>query len=280
MIIMKYDGGLGNQMFQCAAAITLAQKLGVEAKFDMSFFSKKYSRAYGMDIFGIEGNPVFDFRVILYWRLRRYRKFKNIFGLNIYAEKDNFCYDEEFEKIEDNTFIEGYFQSVKYFDEKLIRKTFEFKNPPTGLNAQAAEDIMHSNSVSVHIRRGDYVQKARYQKLFNELTLDYYKNAQKIIEEKVKNPVYYVFSDDISWVREHLGFKNAHYIEHNSGENSWEDMRLMSLCKHNIVANSSFSWWGAYLNSNSDKIVVGPKKWFNNEHMITKDVCPPDWVLL
>lgn len=279
MIIMKYNGGLGNQMFQYAAAVSCAQRLGVQAKFDHSFFSKGYARAYGMDIFGVEPDAVRDFRINAYWALRRYGDFKKFLGLNIYSEED-FAYEKRFEEIEDNTFIHGFFQSAKYFDEKLVRSALTFKKAPEGLNAQTAQKIAASNSVSIHIRRGDYVQKARYAKLYNHLDIEYYGTAKKIIKNKVENPQYFVFSDDIAWVKENMKPENAHYIEHNSGDNSWEDMRLMSLCKHNIIANSSFSWWGAYLNRNPQKIVVAPKLWFLDPAKDTKDVALPDWVLL
>jgi len=281
MIIMKYKGGLGNQMFQYAAAISCAKRLGVQVKFDHSFFTKRYAktRAYTMGIFGIKPDSVKDYRINIYWKLRRYKEFKRFLGLNIYKQK-GFAYSETFEEITDNTFMTGSFQSAKYFDEELIRSKLVFRKYPRGLNAQYAEKISSCNSVSLHIRRGDYVQKARNQKLYNHLDMEHYNKAKQIIESQVENPVYFVFSDDIKWSKENIKLDNAHYIGHNSGENSWEDMRLMSLCKHNITANSSFSWWGAYLNSNPEKIVVCPKLWFMDDSKNTSDVAPKEWVLL
>lgn len=288
MLIMRYNGGLGNQMFQYAALVSLADKLGVDYAFDMDFFNKNYSRPFGLDVFNIKNNEVSGFKYKALWALRKYIK-DRFFGLNVYAEKD-FDYEKKFEEIQDNTYIYGFFQSYKYINEDLIKKHFSFKVEPDKENASIINDMKKTDSISLHIRRGDYVQKKRYASIYNHLDLKYYNFALEIIANKVENPVVYVFSDDIDWAKENLSFddcpiclkKNARFefVSHNTGDKSYEDLRLMSNCKHNIIANSSFSWWGAYLNSNPQKIVVAPIKWFQKIKNNPKDIYPQSWVAI
>lgn len=288
MLIMKYNGGLGNQMFQFAAVASLAKKLGVDFSFDMSFFSHSYARPYEMGVFKIEKTPSNDFRTKAYWALRKYLKVDNFFGLNIYRET-SFNFEEKFNSILDNTFIEGYFQSYRYIDDEIVDKYFVFKDEPDKENAKIISKMQTQNSVSLHIRRGDYVNKKRYQNVYNHLDIEYYKKAMEFVAQRVDEPVFYVFSDDILWAKENLNFKNCpncdskgvklEFVSHNFGEKSYEDLRLMSNCKHNIIANSSFSYWGAYLNKNQGKVVIAPKKWFNDENKTTKDTFKPDWIV-
>ncbi|MBE7706910.1 MAG: alpha-1,2-fucosyltransferase [Cyanobacteria bacterium SIG30] len=278
MIIMKYNGGLGNQIFQYLAGKTLAEKLNCELFFDMSFFKGRKTRKYEMNIFGIEENPCKDIRPLLYWKLRKILKMpKKFLGLNIYNE-ESFSYEEKFEKIENNTFVEGFFQSPKYFNENVVNK-INFEAKISEKTREIEEKIKEENSISMHIRLGDYVQKSHYSKIYNHLDENYYKKAIEIIKEKVKNPVFYVFSDDIRGASKILSnIQNVIYINHNIENDSWQDMYLMSKCKHNIIANSSFSYFGAYLNKNPEKTVIAPKKWFQDPNKTTDDVYPDNWI--
>ncbi|MBQ3102075.1 alpha-1,2-fucosyltransferase [bacterium] len=281
MITIKYSGGLGNQIFQYIFGLTKAKELGVDVDFDMSFFKKNPNRPYQMDIFGIETTPNKDFRIQIYWKLRKFIKKDNFLGLNIYRET-SFLYEEKSGRIEDNTFIEGFFQSAKYFDETFARNVLTFKKEGSAKTQEIMGKMRNENSVSIHIRRGDYVQKTRYKSLFNQLTLEHYARAIEIIKEKVENPTFYIFSDDPDWVKENLKVENATYISHNSGDDSWQDLMLMANAKHNIIANSSFSYWGAMLNNNENKIVIAPEIWFseNKPDQLTKDIYPENWTKL
>lgn len=280
MLIIKYNGGLGNQIFQYIFGVSKAKELGVDVAFDMNFF-KKHSkrRPYMMGIFGVESKENKDFRAPLYWTFRKAIKGNKFLGLNIYKETA-FSYEEKSEKIVDNTFVEGFFQSVKYFDDEIV-KNLNWKAPISSKTQEIEEDMKDKNAVSIHIRRGDYVNKAIYKEMFNELTVEHYKKAIEIIKEKVENPVFYVFSDDPEWAKNNLGIE-ATFPSHNSNYDSWQDMYLMSKCKHNIIANSSFSFWGAMLNKNENKIVIAPKKWFNDDSIenSTKDIYPDNWIKL
>lgn len=286
MLIMKYNGGLGNQMFQFAAIASLAKKLNVDFSFDMSFFKHKYARPYEMGVFNVEKKESKDIRTKLFWSIRRYLKTNNFLGINIYRES-SFNFEEKFSEIKDNTFIEGYFQSFKYIDDEIVEKYFNFKNEPDALNMQIVDTMQKEDSISLHIRRGDYVNKKRYQNVYNHLSVKYYQTAMEIIAKSTSSPVFYVFSDDIEWAKANLTIENLEeckqknarlvFICHNTGKNSYMDLRLMANCKHNIIANSSFSYWGAYLNKNDRKIVIAPEKWFNDPNKTTDDLYPKSW---
>lgn len=284
--IVKFNGGLGNQMFQRAFGYALEKESGFETLFDMSFFEKKYARPYELDIFNLKAKFVEDFwlklKLQLIWKFRKNLKNKSFLGLTFFSEP-HFEYYKYALQIKPNTYIEGFFQTEKYFKkyENEIREAFTFKTKPEKFNQYLIEQIQESNSVSVHIRRGDYVQKKRYQDLYATCSLDYYKRGVEYIANKFENPKLFVFSDDIQWAKANwdLPYETV-FVDNNSGEKSFEDMRLMSNCKHNIIANSSFSWWGAWLNKNAEKIVIAPKKWFNDGRINQDDVIPETWIRL
>ena len=146
-------------------------------------------------------------------------------------------------------------QNIDKTNEELLKQILEILN-----------EIENSNSISIHIRRGDYMSPENYNMYGCIATPTYYKKAIKVIEEKVENPTFFVFSNDMDWVKKNIQINSrVFYIDINSGNGSYKDMQLMSNCKHNIIANSSFSWWGAWLNENKNKIVIAPKKWINRE---------------
>lgn len=278
--IVKFNGGLGNQMFQFAFARALELKTGVKTFFDMSFFEKKYSRPYELNIFNLETKQINDFlsklKLNIIWKFRKKLNGKNFLGLNFYSEP-HFEFDENLFKLEPNTYIEGFFQTENYFKdiEDKLRNDFQFKNQPSEENKKLIERINNTNSISLHIRRGDYVQKKRYQNVYATCSLDYYRRGVEYIAERFATPNLFIFSDDIEWVKTNLDLPyESTYVSHNKGRNSYEDMRLMSLCKHNVIANSSFSWWGAWLNNNKEKVVISPLKWFNDDNIVQTDIIP------
>lgn len=284
--VVKFNGGLGNQMFQWAFARAVEAKTGFAPSFDMSFFEKKYARPYELDIFKLNATFVKDFwlkqKISLIWKLRKKLNGKSFMGLNFYSEP-HFEFDENLLKIQPSSYIEGFFQTEKYFKEieDKLRADFQFKKEAEGENLELIEKIGATNSISLHVRRGDYVQKKRYQNLYANCSLDYYKRGVEYIAEKNPNPTLFIFSDDIDWVKENLKLPfESVYVAHNTGSKSFEDLRLMSLCRHNVIANSSFSWWGAWLNNNPEKIVIAPTKWFNDEEINQNDVIPSNWVKL
>jgi hypothetical protein len=214
-------------------------------------------------------------------KILRQNQFKLFRGERFVVEP-YFKFWPKFFSLKPNTYLYGYWQSEKYFKsiKGEIRNEFSFEKPLFGDNKLVATQIAGDNSVSLHFRRGDYLSDAKTTRIMNVCDVAYYKRAISHIAEKVKNPVFYIFSDDMDWVKQHVSFDYpAVYINHNKGENSYIDMQLMSLCKHHIIANSSFSWWGAWLNASVDKVVVAPKCWFKNG-MDDSDLIPEEWVRL
>ena len=273
MIIVRVTGGLGNQMFQYAMYKSLEKK-GKLVKLDSKSFyeTKKEHNGYELErIFDIKPNKPtkedlekFDENNIsTLFKIKR-----KLFGDKkfVYDTKE-YVFNKDVYKLK-NSYLNGYWQSIKYFEgiENDIKKDFRFKNQLDNKNLEILNEIENSNSISIHIRRGDYMSPENYNMYGCIATPTYYKKAIKVIEEKVENPIFFVFSNDMDWVKKNIQINSrVFYIDINSGNGSYKDMQLMSNCKHNIIANSSFSWWGAWLNENKNKIVVAPKKWINRE---------------
>lgn len=298
MIIVKLSGGLGNQMFQYAAALGLASKKNQKLFIDLSFFHNYDLHEYALKHFNISTEIIedigkFNYKIINKYIPTKFHKYiKKIppYGVSIFKESA-INFDPLFFNINDDIYLDGYWQSDKYFKEyeKIVRKEFTFKKPISEINLIIAEKIQSTNSISLHMRRGDYVVNKNTNQMHGICNLDYYYSAINLILSKVNSPYFFIFSDDINWVKSNLKLEAKHlFVEHNSefdgrrytANKNHEDIRLMSLCKHNIIANSSFSWWGAWLNQDPGKIVIAPKKWFNNEKFNINDIVPENWLRL
>jgi hypothetical protein len=190
-------------------------------------------------------------------------------------------FDKAVLSLPDNTYLDGFWQSEKYFADirKTLLKEFSFKTKPSTTNAKILKAINNCESVSLHVRRLDYVTNKSTQAIHGFVSLEYYKRAIARMSATVDKPHFFVFSDEPAWAKENLKIDSpVTYVDHN--KKGFEDMRLMRACKHNIVANSSFSWWGAWLNDNPGKIIIGPEKWFNDISMNASDIIPSGWVKL
>ncbi len=290
LIILHISGGLGNQMFQYAFGRATAIKLGVELKFELSDHTLIIHNGFELErlfnIQAIEATPA-DMKSVL--GIHRYaiiRKFIKASRLKLFnspiVQEPHFHYASQILNLKDISCVHGYWQSEKYFSDIVsqIRSDFSFKLPLSIENANSAEKIGKSNSISLHIRRNDFANDSKINATHGLCSLGYYKKAIQYITDRVENPCFFVFSDDLSWVKNNLDIKYpVDFVEHNQGADSYNDMRLMSMCKHHIIANSSFSWWGAWLNSKVDKIVVAPKQWFANG-ADTNDLIPESWIRL
>lgn len=287
MNVIRIVGGLGNQMFQFAFYYAMKQLVS-DTKCDVSFYDDnishngfELSKIFSVDIdiaserelrnFGFNKYEFFKKNILIRRTLKKYYSSKKVI-------QNRFEYDSSVFKMR-NKYFEGYWQSEKYFlpYRNEIIKLFEFPMIADTKNKRLYEIITCTNSISLHIRRGDYLDPANRIIHGDICTLDYYKRAMEMIEKAVENPFYFVFSDDIEWAKKNILKNNCEYIDYNNGDNSYIDMQLMSLCKHNIIANSSFSWWAAYLNMNCDKIIIAPSKWFNND-LNTNDILPSQWL--
>lgn len=283
MVIVKIIGGLGNQMFLYAYAKALQQR-GYEVKIDVSAFETYGLHEYGLDKYNIhldastkEENNKFYKNNIVSKILRRV-------GLDFSKkiQEKSLLFDNKFLSININSYIKGYFQSEKYFNDirEIILNEFTINSDISDYTKELENQIINSkNSCSLHIRRGDFINSTNIN-IHGSCDLAYYKKAIQYLEEKVQDVHYFIFSDDIAWVKENLVIENATYIENKEKRIPHEDMYLMHLSQHNIIANSSFSWWGAWLNQNEEKIVIAPKRWFadNELEKQSQDIVCQDWV--
>jgi len=273
MVIIKFWGGLGNQMFQYALHLSFLQK-GINSKLDKTFYqSDTVHNGFELErIFNIKPDYCSSTEKILIKPIAKigYKLFDYP-----YNEK-KWGYGNYNKRVANLKFgyLKGYWQTEKYFKqiENEIRDKYKFPALEDEQNMVMLKNIKETNSVSVHIRRGDYLLNNRDW----AMDINYYKKAISFIHQKVPKVFFYIFSDDINWAKENIKEKNVEFISWNKNENSYRDIQLMSNCKHNIIANSSFSWWGAWLNSNENKIVIAPDNWAGMEG--TRDVLPKDWI--
>ena len=289
MVITNIIGGLGNQMFQYANGRAIALSLCSPLKLDTRDFSG-YQLHQGFEL-----NRVFncnaeiaaniDLEKTLDWQRSKFaqrflrRPLFKCLRHKSYVVEPHFNYWSGISQLKDNVYLDGYWQSEQYFIEfaDKIRTEFTFKLPVSLKNKEISAHISQVNAVSMHVRRGDYVTNKK-NAYIGACSLDYYRAAITKINSMVDKPIFYVFSDDFNWAKNNLILDSKSvFISHNTGKESYNDMRLMSLCKHHIIANSSFSWWGAWLNQNAEKIVIAPKYWFAGD-MNDIDLVPSNWL--
>jgi hypothetical protein len=268
MNIIKIQGGIGNQMFQYALCYVL-RKQGNKVKIDTHMYNyRKMHNGYMLEkAFGIvesiasktEINKMIYSKNKIEWFIKRV--FIKILKLNIrnyLVETENVNLDI-YSKYKD-IYFDGYWQSIKYFNsfKREIQELFSFK-----INDEIVDElqeIKNRNAISLHFRRGDYIKNKLHKEICDNF---YYKKALNIIKKNIKNAYYFIFTDDKEWVRDNVVIENSEIVGLNKKYSEYTEMFLMSKCKHNIICNSSFSWWGAFLNKNDDKIIIMPKKWFN-----------------
>jgi hypothetical protein len=292
MVVVAILGGLGNQMFQYAAARALAEKKNEKLLVDLSGFDS-YSLHQGYElarVFGLQlevASPTlvqdqFGWRTNSIARKILKRPFFGCMRGSHMAFEPHFNYWPGLYQMRSPIYLLGYWQSERYFADSIrtIRAEFQFGPGAGERNERIQSFIKASNSVSVHVRRGDYVKSRNGSQVLEPCGIDYYRAAAQEILKKIRKPNFYIFSDDIEWARQNLNFLPCPtYVEHNTGLESYQDMRLMSSCEHHIIANSSFSWWAAWLNPNPDKIVIAPRVWFT-KNLPDEDLIPPQWLRL
>ena len=293
MIVIKIQGGLGNQMFQYAFASIFVKKINTNVLLDNSFFNRVEKelgftpRIFELKHFNNLYTVASDKEVKSFYHLSKIHKIKRKLGLNypkIYNES-SFDFQTAVLSIKSPVYLIGYFQSYKYFIgyEDFIRQLFSFPvDTLDEVNKELLVKIKSSNTIAIHIRRGDYVSDKSTAEYHGSCSLDYYLEAIKLLTSENKDFTLIFFSDESDWVVEQ--FKDLPYskifVHHNKGDNSWKDMLLMSSCHHNVIANSSFSWWAAWLNRNREKIVIAPKEWFKTKDLNAQIVLPEEWMKL
>jgi hypothetical protein len=290
MIIVQLNGGLGNQLFQYALGRRLSLDKNTDLRFDVNAF-KTQKREYKLHHFNVAGSQanLAEIEFFLWWkkhpqlaRIHRFREEHKPYYQRRIIEQQAAGFDKNILKSPDNVYLMGYWQSEKYFKDiaAILIKDLTVTHPLTGQNLELAGDIKSTEAVSLHVRRGDYATDPSTNRRHGTLPLEYYHRAIDLILQRHPNSVFFIFSDDIPWIKDNLGVNSEIvFVDHNSEKTDYEDLRLMSYCQHHIIANSSFSWWGAWLCLNEDKIVVAPKKWFGGQ-TIPQDLIPENWITI
>lgn len=286
MKTVKIIGGLGNQMFQYALLVGLQESSAESVYADISGFHE-YHLHNGLElesIFGIKLNvnnrcPYLAKKLTLSRYINQYMPFlcgKCQFEYPDFRFVEN-IYNSESKK----QYYAGYWHHYKYIKPyvRVIRDTFHFSAPDDDNNMETIEAMKNENSVGIHVRRGDYLNEAQYQGI---CSLDYYAQGVEIMRKNLKEITFYVFSNDMQWCQENmkplLGKDKVVYVDWNKGKDSYRDMQLMTYCKGLIIANSSFSWWGAFLNQRKNNCVIAPKRWKNAKYELKIQM--PEWTLI
>lgn len=286
MIITKLTGRLANQMFQYAIGRALSIKNNAEFKLDLYSFKDPPFWPYIINRFNIVINPATE-QEIKKFKKYHWKKGKFWFWYNRlianrkkYADERQFNFEPWIMELKDPVYLDGCWQSEKYFKdvEDIIRKDFSLRNPLSEQSKTFEEQISKVEAVSLHVRRDEMVSNKRINDWHGVCSVEYYNQAIQEIAKRVKNPHFFLFSDDPNWTRENIKppFPST-YMPYNT-DHPEEDLYLMSKCRHHIIANSTFSWWGAWLDTNKNKVMIAPKKWFNTPKMNTQDIVPESWI--
>jgi hypothetical protein len=287
MIISRLIGGLGNQLFQYAFGFRLARELSTELMLDITPFQTYKLHHYALDNFAIEQRLASADMVD---EIHRFRARPPIFRFfdrsRRILEERGMQYMRRYVvfKPAGQVYLHGYWQSFRYFEsvEKELRKTLQLRSELSERDLKILAQLKSLGRVgSIHVRRSDYITNPAANQIHGSCALSYYSSAAELLKETRGISTYLVFSDDSAWVREHFKIKaNLIIVDHNGPMRNFADLYLMAACDSNIIANSSFSWWAAWLNHNKAKVVIAPRHWYADKRLNgqTADLVPPDWV--
>lgn len=281
--VVFLQGGLGNQMFQYAFYLSLLEHKP-NAVCDKTLLERNIQHnGYELqNLFSIQVPSSFCLnRILRILLLASHFPFlltllSKVFGIRLASDYIASASAANYFTLDKKCFYFGYWQSEKYFKNLQLSQVYKFKEELISTSTREMKNrIQLTNSISIHIRRGDYLTPENYKLYGGICDLSYYQKAISFMKQHTQDPVFYVFSNDVDWVKSNFKSESFVFVDINSGKDSWQDMYLMSLCKHNIIANSTFSWWGAWLNSNPDKLVVSPSKFQNIE--VKSEIVPDSW---
>jgi hypothetical protein len=288
--IVRLSGGIGNQMFQYAFGKNIEVKYKLDIKYDVSDFETDELREYSLGIFNTMLNFENDFKLAKFEKkhsriFKLFKYFQSLFPISFrfYIEQDLSKNIKEYLNLNfDNKYFSGYWQSDEFFDfsKDIIRTEFKFNKKLDSDYLKIIKQFKRFNLVSVHVRRGDYVNNSFINSKFGTCPISYYKKAFNFIVNYVDDVFFVVFSDDLIWAKNFFkDYKNIIFANSENKED-FQDLYLMSLCQHHILANSSFSWWGAWLGKNPKKIIIAPKKWVLDKNWDYSDLIPKNWIRL
>ncbi len=302
MIIVRLIGGLGNQLFQYAIARRMSAETHQPFKLDLTAYDNDRLRRYALRPFKTcqDAATPGEIRTVKpspddvnagWWPSRALRNRR--YSKTWIRERTPYVYDSRVTQARGDVYLEGYWANESYFKpiESVIRQEFTVASEPDGENLAVARAIAAATSVCLHVRRGDYATDPATQKFHGLAPLSYYEQVIARLTQTVSAPHFFIFSDDPGWVREHLRLTHpVTYVTHNAADKDYEDLRLMASCRHHIIANSSFSWWGAWLAQRpipgprspipDRQVVIAPAKWLNEPGIDTTGATPPDWIRL
>lgn len=288
MVVVKLEAGLGNQLFQYATARRLALVNGLPLKLDITWYERSALREYKLHHFNISAEIATPGEIAGFHKSYS-RRWADSLARLAYEYlpnnkgpllKERGCdFDPRVLEVSGGARLEGFWQCEKYFADigDVIRRELTVKSEPDEVNKEVARQIARVDSVCLHVRRGDYLADPRYRLC----SPDYYWAAVREITRSVSEPHFFIFSDDPQWTRDNLKLEHpATFVTHNGAAGDYEDLRLMSACKHFIIANSTFSWWGAWLGAHAGKVVIAPERWVNDPRIDNKDRLPESWVVV
>jgi hypothetical protein len=285
MIIVNLKGGLGNQMFQYALGRKLALQNSDVLKLDVTGLDRAHEvgdvyRPFVLGELSIQKEIASEDEIRkLKYSHGAFSKCWRWFSFKILRHM-HVGWEPEILKKTGDMYLDGFWQSPKYFEDirDVLLKDFSLKKPFSEIGRAYADKIQNSTAVAVHVRRGDYVENPKVRSAYGECSQEYYKKAVDQVSSQVIDPMFFVFSDDVEWVKNNLDLGESTEYVSREGMSDAEAMMLMSMCKHNIIANSTFGWWGAWLNTNPEKMVIAPKPWFNENGKQFLHLIPHSWI--
>lgn len=287
-VIARIEGGLGNQLFQYAAARSLADRLNCDLALDLRGLDENGDRPFQLNLYKIRAHIASNQELenLPKPRSTRWGRIRSSFSQSMPAIYSypifwprNFSFDSRFEKITHPVFLVGYWQSEKYFlwNRHCLLNDFQLYTPLPE-TAPFLQNIRSTESVALHIRRGDYVTNTAAANFHGVCDLSYYQHAVKSLRSQLEDIQIFVFSDDLDWAKTNLKLTvPLHYVDINTSDKGHLDLELMRQCRHHIIANSTFSWWGAWLCTSKDQVVYAPARWFKNSKTDTSDIIPTRW---
>jgi hypothetical protein len=290
VIIVKLRGGLGNQLFQYSLGRMLSIKHSSDLKLDVSEYGDDCARSYELDKYNVKSSIATEREIRetvgigrLRYRLARRFGYTGSYRQGSYVCENDLAFDPTILDLPETVYLDGYWQSEAYFRPiaNILREDLTCRDEQAGQNRALAQTIVSCESVSIHVRRGDYVSDPATHSFHGTCGLDYYRACIEIVGSRVRDPRFFLFSDDLDWVRDNLDIPfDTLYVDHNDARTGHEDVRLMSQCRHHIIANSSFSWWAAWLGTNPNKIIVAPRRWFadKRKQAASAHLVPDTWL--
>lgn len=280
-VVVRLTGGLGNQMFQYAAGLHLASRLSCPVVVDTRVYDTYRLHGYELNAWSISAKPA-PAEILKQASLLKIRfgeKWPFLLGKERFFKEKSLAFDPAWLQIKTPKWLLGYFQSEQYFaaSRAQILKEFSLPQQLSEVTQNYQIQMASAESVAVHVRRGDYVTNTETMRIHGVCSRGYYENACSSIQGRLSNPVFYVFSNDPDWARQNIGWPERTVFVNSHGNSPAVDIALMASCKHHIIANSSFSWWGAWLSANLSGIKIAPSPWFDEPSYLEGDLVPKSW---